>query len=189
MLNFITTYHKAAFFFALILLPTATLAQETARYKVELILFAELNPTAPSAEHWREVTQIPPGEDTDAVHLAIGNDQVQPLDASAYRLSGIWSALKRSSAYRPLRHLAWVQPGRSAKRAPVVAIGDNAEDEIQGTVKVSLARFLHLDLNLVLRDGDQKYQLQQSRRMRSNELHYIDHPMFGVIVIITPVTQ
>ncbi|HEY7775420.1 MAG TPA: CsiV family protein [Kineobactrum sp.] len=28
--------------------------------------------------------------------------------------------------------------------------------------------------------------LQQQRRMRSNEVHYIDHPLFGVIIKLTP---
>ncbi len=31
--------------------------------------------------------------------------------------------------------------------------------------------------------------LQQKRKMRSKEVHYIDHPMMGVIVLITPITQ
>lgn len=29
-------------------------------------------------------------------------------------------------------------------------------------------------------------QLQQSRRMRSNEIHYIDHPIFGIIIEVRP---
>lgn len=32
-------------------------------------------------------------------------------------------------------------------------------------------------------------RLNQSRRMRSNELHYIDHPLFGILVQITPYKQ
>jgi hypothetical protein len=30
--------------------------------------------------------------------------------------------------------------------------------------------------------------LEQTRRMRSNEIHYIDHPLFGIIVKFTPIT-
>lgn len=30
--------------------------------------------------------------------------------------------------------------------------------------------------------------LQQKRRMRSNEVHYIDHPLFGLVIKFTPVT-
>lgn len=31
------------------------------------------------------------------------------------------------------------------------------------------------------------YRMNQSRRMRSNELHYVDHPLLGVLVQATPV--
>jgi len=31
--------------------------------------------------------------------------------------------------------------------------------------------------------------LQQTARMRSNEIHYIDHPLFGVVIKFTPVTD
>lgn len=30
--------------------------------------------------------------------------------------------------------------------------------------------------------------LQQQRRMRSNEVHYIDHPLLGVVIKLTPLT-
>ena len=30
-------------------------------------------------------------------------------------------------------------------------------------------------------------RIQQSRRMRSNELHYVDHPMLGLVVKVIPV--
>ena len=33
---------------------------------------------------------------------------------------------------------------------------------------------------------DQTVTMRQSRRMRSNELHYIDHPLMGLLVRITP---
>ena len=31
--------------------------------------------------------------------------------------------------------------------------------------------------------------INQSRRMRSNELHYIDHPMLGILVRVTPIEE
>ena len=30
--------------------------------------------------------------------------------------------------------------------------------------------------------------VQQKRRMRSNEVHYIDHPLLGAVIKFTPVT-
>jgi hypothetical protein len=35
--------------------------------------------------------------------------------------------------------------------------------------------------------GTVHYRMQQQRRMRSHELHYLDHPAFGMFVKITPV--
>lgn len=32
----------------------------------------------------------------------------------------------------------------------------------------------------------QIYRLTESRRMRSNELHYLDHPVIGMLVLVTP---
>lgn len=76
---------------------------------------------------------------------------------------------------------------------------------LEGALRVYLSRYLHLNVDLLYRErvsyavepeGEQAgveeiyYQgirMQQSRRMRSNELHYLDHPRLGVIARITPV--
>ena len=59
---------------------------------------------------------------------------------------------------------------------------------VSGTLKVRLGRFLHLDTKLVFTDADKQksYRLSQSRKMRSNEFHYIDNPRFGLLVKILP---
>ena len=59
---------------------------------------------------------------------------------------------------------------------------------VSGVLEVSLGRFLHLDARLVYTDPDtgRSYRLDQSRKMRSRELHYIDNPKFGMLVRIIP---
>jgi hypothetical protein len=39
---------------------------------------------------------------------------------------------------------------------------------------------------LIERPFLQDYRLHQTRRMRSTEIHYFDHPLIGVISIVTP---
>jgi hypothetical protein len=74
-----------------------------------------------------------------------------------------------------------------------------------GTIRVHLTRFLHVTLDLTYQaDGAgavplaandglgeltlaPRYRLTATRNVRSNELHYFDHPAFGVLVRITPV--
>ncbi len=83
--------------------------------------------------------------------------------------------------------------------------------ELEGWIRVSLSRYLHTEANLVLRepaseeqrmqsrdslqttaldDLRQKllinYPLKEKRRMRSKRLHYLDHPEYGMLVLITP---
>lgn len=117
----------------------------------------------------------------------------------------------------------------SLPRAPDPVSEENtligpANPRFVGTVKLSVSRFLHLDVDLIYRAlsrqqsvfrladyvlwGKQPYpslqepqgpayvtkewyavrnfQLKESRRMRSTEVHYLDHPFFGVVVLVTP---
>ena len=79
-----------------------------------------------------------------------------------------------------------------------------------GTVQLSLSRYLHLAVDLIyqptagptnlesVNETDQAvtadtappaatvFRLQESRRMRSSEIHYFDHPKFGAIALVTP---
>ena len=60
---------------------------------------------------------------------------------------------------------------------------------INGTIKVSLGRFLHMDAHLVYTDTETgtSYGMAQSRKMRSRELHYIDNQRFGILTRILPI--
>ncbi|HSH42768.1 MAG TPA: CsiV family protein [Arenicellales bacterium] len=75
---------------------------------------------------------------------------------------------------------------------------------LEGTLIVYRARYLHLLADLVYQErlgpsaensphGEdsgivyQPIRMQQSRRMRSNDLHYLDHPRLGIIARISPV--
>jgi hypothetical protein len=66
-----------------------------------------------------------------------------------------------------------------------------------------LSRFLHVNLDLTYRGAaaaasaapstglDEftfapRYELETERNVRSGELHYFDHPAFGVLVKVTP---
>ena len=69
-----------------------------------------------------------------------------------------------------------------------MAVEVAAGSGLTGRVALSRGRYLHLTLDLALEPagGAERYVLRQTRRMRSNERHYIDHPKFGVIALVTP---
>lgn len=65
--------------------------------------------------------------------------------------------------------------------------------QLEGMVEVKLRRYLHVETDLVYRQpGGEANRLIEARvrnfrRMRSGELHYLDHPLLGILVQITPV--
>lgn len=172
-------------------------------------------------------------------------------------------ALKRSGSHRLLLHEAWRQPVRDSASAPaiIVSAGESYDEhrELEGSISVSVSRYLHLNTNLWLTkfarldavpedrdywpelpprpaqkqvqlnasmlldqesgpadfnwDSSSPWQraaqvddnfdfssaavsktyaparisvLRQQRRMRSGEVHYLDHPEMGVVILVTP---
>ena len=191
------------------LLSVATLtasAQQTQvlqSYDVELLVFRTLNPHA-SPEEW-SMEAAAAGQ-----RLAIPEDEPSPFAATEpvptatatfpalppakFKLTAVFDTLKRSRNYQPLAHFGWTQPGYprgDAKYLPINAMVP-AGAGLQGQVALSRGRYLHLTLDLVYDapgaagESTQRFVLRQSRRMRSNERHYIDSPRFGVIAIVTP---
>lgn len=79
-------------------------------------------------------------------------------------------------------------------------------NQFDGTVKITLERYLHVYTDIIFRhptvlseeqESDQEveptislvdYRVHGHRRMRSRELHYLDHPLLGILVQITPLT-
>jgi hypothetical protein len=198
-------------FILIVLLSAATLTASAQQatpvlqsYDVELLIFRQLHPSA-SPEEW--------GMEAAAAgqRLAIPEDEPTPftssepapattatfpaLAPSKFKLTATADTLRRSRNYQPLAHFGWTQPGYprgDARYLPINALVP-AGSGLVGQVALSRGRYLHLTLDLVYDapgatagEPTQRFVLRQSRRMRSNERHYMDSPRFGVIAIVTP---
>ena len=58
-------------------------------------------------------------------------------------------------------------------------------------IRLHRSRYLHVEPDLWFMsnaaDGQPYWvRINQNRRMRSEELHYLDHPLFGLLVRLTP---
>jgi len=172
-------------------------------YDVELLIFRTLNANA-SPEQW-SMEAAAAGQ-----RLAIPEDEPEPFSTGApaptttssfpalaparFKLTGIYDTLRRSRNYQPLAHFGWTQPGYARNDAKLLTINSlvPAGSGIVGQVALTRGRYLHLTLDLVYDaagaagEPTQRFVLRQSRRMRSNERHYLDSPRFGVIAIVTP---
>ena len=180
------------------------------------------------------------------------------LPSAQLEFRGKAAYMQRTGKYQTLFHQTWVQPVTDqASALPVILdrSGDTGQwPRLQGSIKLYLSRYLHLETNLWLNTpGDylpgvwqmpapplgppsliiealpepelenltgewssgaeqpslpegaeglplpeedlgpvypyrHAVLLQQERRMRSTEVHYIDHPMLGVVAKLTPLT-
>jgi hypothetical protein len=173
-------------------------------------------------------------------------------------LHGKSAYMNRTGRFQTLFHETWLQPvGPETDALPLVLDDSGALQDwprLQGSVKLYLSRYLHIETNLwlntpgdylpgewqmpppplgppsliveapeppldpepyfvsrvpeplepndvadpneiALEDTGPIYPwrhailMQQSRRMRSNELHYLDHPLLGVVVKLTPLDE
>ena len=165
----------------LLLVAVAPTAQA---YTVEIIVFAHPGGDARFSETWRPDPGTP--DVSRASPVSAGNG-VRAVGPSSYRMHGIWQALRGSPGYRPLRHMAWVQGGTSRDRAPVVLLGEDpgiAGVRNRACVARALpARRCRPDLPRRRRQGP--CDSVSHRRMKSNEIHYMDHPLFGVLVVVS----
>lgn len=181
-------------------------------YDVELVIFRTLSSNATPEDGAKETGAGQPlvlsDDESSASAVAIASapvatatEKFPPLAAGKFKLVAIADTLRRSRNYQPLAHFGWTQPGFPRTEAHYMSIDSQTaagsgsgsrlstglSAGLSGRVAVSRGRYLHLTLDLVYEPPEepgQRYTLRQTRRMRSNERHYIDHPKFGVIAVI-----
>jgi hypothetical protein len=160
------------------------------KYDVEMVIFERTSRAAASNESWPQDPGRP--NTADATHLT-SNGTYARLPNSKRSLIDVAKRMRRASG-KPVRltHMIWRQPAVGKSRAtPVYVSGKTRTGVLSGTAKVHVKRFLHLDLDLLLQTNNGPapglFRMQANRKMRSGKLHYIDHPVMGVLVKITPV--
>jgi hypothetical protein len=112
------------------------------------------------------------------------------------RLTSARDRLERLGAYTVLIHGGWVQESLPEERAHSFDLSLFSAPSLTGNMALHVSRFLHvsasLDYHVPASSPERlppKYQLRQTRRMRSGELHYFDHPAFGLLVTVRPHRQ
>lgn len=121
--------------------------------------------------------------------------------------------LNESDRYNVLLHHSWQQAGLNNVDAISIQVNSSAvkktdvenqklESSVQGSLKLILGRYLHIHTDLLYKRFNHndmqtvsalnskvfsEFKIQSQRRMRSKELHYIDHPLVGILVLVTPI--
>jgi hypothetical protein len=215
--------------FTLCLIGSAS-ASDT-RYRVEMVFFAQTDEKAFFSEHWPLDEGLAGKASQEETRLKA----FDLLAKSTMTLTDAATRLEKSPRYSVLSHIAWEQPGLAEDKAVSMPISGGTDfreeypgrmesrwetdeagqmieipgpaslNELDGSVKLVLGRYLHLYTDLVYRKPviveqlDEETQevlerrtlfdipVQSHRKMRSRELHYLDHPMIGILIEVTPV--
>ncbi len=134
-----------------------------------------------------------------SVESAAGDEPVafQRLASGEMRLGAIARQLERSGRYDVLTHAAWRQPGLAGPSARAVNLGPPPPAQpgnpaalpvaptVQGWVRVQSRGAMLLDADLLFDNDGVPVRLAESRKVRLGELHYLDHPLYGVLVQVT----
>jgi len=186
-------------------------------YQVELIIFTHITEKSNRAEltsnqiRWPNIqnsqTLINPPE-------IINAQDIYPytlLPQTKMKLNRNTDILSNHDQYQVLMHLAWVEPiTNQPERVQIQNNNDQQTDnsspnrpwEISGLLTLSKNKYITVKTNLVLslpsselisnsgfqQDPYAYFQLNQTRRIRSKELNYFDHPAFGMLLQITPIS-
>ena len=185
------------------LLGTLALPAHAETWRVDLIVFrflssAEETGQAPQAPSLRNAIEL-----DDVSRLSAAGITLLPVETD-FELGEAWTRLKSSPQFRPLIKLAWTQNDPPADNGPRIrlhgetqfivkspeGLGEGEFYEFDGTVGLHLGRFLHLDTDLIFTSAGEEaasWRLNESRRMRSDELHHLDSPRLGVVAVITKI--
>jgi hypothetical protein len=183
------------FFFLYGCINTA-IADSARTYDVQVLIFSHITPSTLQLEQWPIITAQPP---------ATANSNSSPLKL-ATQLASEKNVLTHNPNYKILFDGSWIKSltTGSTVTLPVVS----ANEKLNGTIDVTLGHYFTVNTNLLLTEPtsflkqidpthyfskwDQShftFQLLQKRRMRSDELNYLEHPVFGMLIKIIPVTD
>lgn len=188
-------------------------ANTTPYYQVELIIYSHINPTSINSESWPILNPSNFPLNSNAITLKPENgstDAFSLLPTKNFKMHREASLLSREPGYKVIAHVAWRQKVFNFRVAQPVSLfagwEKNGAHQIQGNIKVSRDHYLDTKLSLIFAEplsdlkqlsktnnfaqakGELMYfRVSNDRRMRSNELNYIAHPLYGVLVKIFPV--
>jgi hypothetical protein len=166
-------------------------------YNIEVVIFRNQS-GAGGAEDWnaRSVARGPETPDSPATGRF-----VQSISSSRFQLNAVAARLQNTTNYPPIAHFAWQQTASSwGSRAgfTIAKLAGNVPG-LSGTIYLERGSYLHLGMALTYQSANvpaglaaspgQTFYMNESRRVKFDQLNYYDHPAFGVIALVTPANR
>jgi hypothetical protein len=196
----------------LVLFPPAGNAEDSSSYQVEVVVFEHLANRDGDGEGWDGEAGLPNIAGAVELSSAAGTNGVTKIPDYDLLLQSDRQRLVGNSAYRVLLHTGWRQPKYSmddavhvysgdssflASAAPVeglggaaIPVGPGEKPGADGVIRVHSGPSPTVSVDIAYRNpgvlGTNTARLTEVRTIRAEETHYLDHPLFGVLVRVTP---
>lgn len=169
-------------------------------YTVEVITFTRAK-SSQIQENWLNSLHKPGHSflKTSASDINQSDMQIKPVPESQWQLSRHAYSLGKDRGIRVRSHQAWRQPGLPKNASPWIELQSNSS-RLTGKVRISLSRYLHAEVDIRLLNPDwnpddssdsqnqpepaKNIYFQASRKLKLDKIHYIDHPLAGVLIKI-----
>ena len=174
---------------------------EVRPYALEVLVFARANPV----HSIDEVFPSEAPEAPDSMDLMFATESrfqnMVPLPQSSRVLSNAARRIETELGGEVLFHERWIHPltEGQARQTWFRMTGLSAQGfALEGYLRWSIERFIELDADVrVSRSGlridregqpvDTVYVLREFRKMSSKDVHYLDHPAFGILIAAEPI--
>ena len=178
--------NRLHFYALLLLFPLSVFAADLSSVTVEVLLFEPTNNEPGMAE---ENWPIRPGFPNYSKAIELNADEAYPsLPKTQWQLNESEKKLVNSGQYRILLHTAWKQPllgekaalpvhltaGRQWDRSLPNFSGETMPWEIEGTLKIYNARFIHADADFIL-------QLPATSKAATEDFRSINHHALSAV--------
>lgn len=158
-------------------------------YQVEILAFKNITPPADS-EAFPDYPVLPQYQGTIELSQPSENTIVyyKKLPREKFTLNKEESLIARKGDYQILLHDSWLQ--KQDEELAVHLINKlSSSDLFEGTLHIKRAYYYQanfaFDLQSPSTNGSSHYVLNSSRNLKNSELHFIDHPKFGILLKIT----
>lgn len=155
-----------------------TLSAAERLYKIELLIFSQNMPNTEIFEQTESQIDWPR-------HI-VNRSAYKGVAPKFMSLHGSYTRLSRSQNYQPLMHVAWIQSVQSHSMSRAVKIS-SPDGSINGFFQLQRGNLVHMKADLEYSPNRVIYRLNEKRRFKLNETHYLDHPKFGVIARVSPI--
>jgi len=185
-------------------------------YDVEVIIFEDANARYINSEDWtQDAILAAPVIETNEPSKDLIEPGSNETNTTSFKnikpgiLKKEYKRINNSKEYNVLFYGSWRQTGLEEKKAFKINIKTlknahkkaTSKNTITGYFRLVLARYLHIYSELEYQRNtvtdvaaepagshrNETYSINNHRRMRSKELHYIDHPLVGMLIQINPV--